>query len=516
MKLERSKNAGRNILFGLILKTYQIVIPFVLRTVMIYLLGVEYAGVNSLFLSIMQVLNLTELGVSSAIVYSMYQPIAEDNQDKICALLKLYKKYYTVIGLLIAIIGLGATPFIPNLISGDVPNDLNIYVLYIINLVVTVVSYWLYAYKSSLIYAHQRMDIRSKIYLATSTCQYCIQFIALIAYRSYYLFILATLLGQILSNLTTSFVADKLFPQYKAKGELKPSVVKDINQRIRDLFTSRLGMVAVNSVDTIVISSILGLRILAIYQNYYYIMMSIMGCVDIIFQACSAGIGNSLIVETKEKNFKDLRTMTFILSWIIGFCICCMLNLYQPFMEIWVGKELLLEYKVVICLCIYFYIYEINMVLTTYKDSGGIWHKDRFRPLITAIVNLILSVVLANIVGIYGVILATVISTFVIGLPWLLNNLFSSIFSKEKVGEYIKCLLGHLIVVIISCTICTMTCNLININAYINLILRGLVCCIMLNGCYYLVYHKSTEFKESILLIDKITKGKLKILKRGK
>lgn len=172
MKIERTKNATRNIIFGVILKAYQIAVPFLMRTAMIYLMGVQYLGLNSLFTSILQVLNLAELGVGSAMIYSMYKPIAEDDNATICALMKLYRTYYRVIGLVIAVIGCILTPFIPTLISGDIPNGLNIYILYLLNLGATVLSYWLYAYKNSILQAHQRTDVVSKVTLVTSTIQY--------------------------------------------------------------------------------------------------------------------------------------------------------------------------------------------------------------------------------------------------------------------------------------------------------------------------------------------------------
>ena len=161
-KIERTKNATRNIIFGVILKAYQIIAPFLMRTALIYLMGVQYLGLNSLFTSILQVLNLAELGVGSAMIYSMYKPIAEDNNAAICALMKLYRTYYRVIGLIIAVAGCALTPFIPKLISGDVPEKVNIYVLYLLNLGATVLSYWLYAYKNSILQAYQRMDVVSK------------------------------------------------------------------------------------------------------------------------------------------------------------------------------------------------------------------------------------------------------------------------------------------------------------------------------------------------------------------
>ena len=206
--------------FGVIQKLYQIIIPFALRTAMIHFLGIKYLGLNGLFASILQVLNLIELGVGTAMIYSMYQPIAADDTPKICALLKLYKSYYTIIGGVITVIGLFIIPVVPKLITGDIPADINIYILYLFNLAATVLSYWALAYKSSILIAHQRVDIISKISLVVNTVQYLLQFFALWIFHSFYLYVLITLVGQLAANLITAFVVSKMYPDYKAEGTL--------------------------------------------------------------------------------------------------------------------------------------------------------------------------------------------------------------------------------------------------------------------------------------------------------
>lgn len=261
-KIERTKNASRNIFFGVILKIYQILVPFLMRTAMIYLMGVQYLGLNSLFTSVLQVLNLAELGVGSAMVYSMYKPIAEDDETTICALMKLYRTYYRVIGLVIAVVGCALTPFIPHLIKSDVPAGLNIYVLYLLNLGATVLSYWLFAYKNSILQAHQRTDVVSRVTLVTSTVQYGLQIAVLWLFHNYYLYVIVALATQALTNITTALCANKLYPQFKPKGELPKTEVEAINKRVRDLFTAKLGGVVVNSADTIVVSAFLGLTVL--------------------------------------------------------------------------------------------------------------------------------------------------------------------------------------------------------------------------------------------------------------
>lgn len=505
MKLERTKNATKNIIFGTILKLYQILIPFAIRTAMIYLLGVEYLGLNSLFTSVLQVLNLVELGVGSAMVFSMYKPIAKDDENEICALMKLYKLYYRAIGGVILVLGLIVCPFIPKLIKSGVPDDMNVYILYLLNLMATVLSYWLFAYKNCLLQAHQRTDVSSKITIIVNTAMYITQFLLLFIFRNYYFYVIVLLLGQVVNNVVTAIVVDRIYPKYKAKGDLPKEQVKEINNRVKDLFTSKIGAVIVNSADSIVISAFLGLTTLAIYQNYYYILTAIIGIVGVIFNSCTAGIGNSIIVDTREKNYNDFKKFTFMISWIAGFCACALICLYQNFMRLWVGNDLLLDFQCVIYLVMYFFIYEINALLNLYKDASGIWHKDRFRPLVTALSNLLMNVILVNIIGIYGVLLSTVISMILIGMPWIINNLFSEIF-KRNWKEYVLQLLKYVIVTIISVAVTYYICSFIGESTVVNLIVRGIICSLVCNLIFFIVYRKSKEMNEATELVKKMIK----------
>lgn len=507
MKIERTKNAGRNIIFGTILKIYQIAIPFFMRTLMIYFMGVEYLGLNSLFTSILQVLNLAELGVGSAMIFSMYKPIAEDDSLTICALMKLYRTYYRIIGLVIAIVGIILTPFIPYLIKSDLPGTLNIYVLYLLNLAVTVLSYWLFAYKNSLLQAHQRVDVISKVTLVTNTIQYILQILVLVILKNYYFYVIVSLATQALTNIVTAIVASKMYPDYHPKGKLPKATVKEINQRIKDLFTAKLGGTIVNSADTIVISTFLGLSMLAIYQNYYYIMNSVMGFVIIIFTACTAGIGNSLVVESRDKNYFDFKRLAFLTIWIGTICISCFMCLYQPFMKIWVGEKYLLDMKMVVLLCIYFYLYLINNLSCVYKDAGGVWHEDRYRPLIGSMVNLTVNLLLVNRIGIYGVVISTICSYTFISMPWLIYNLFRLIFNRSP-KEYIELICRGLVIAGIIAAACFGICEIIPVSGVMQIVVNVIICLLISNGLLIVIYRKSTLYNPFLDLCDNITKYK--------
>ena len=516
-KIERTKNATRNIFYGILLKIYQIIVPFAMRTAMIYLMGVQYLGLNSLFASILQVLNLAELGVGSAMVYSMYKPIAEDDETTICALMKLYRTYYRVIGLVIAVVGCALTPFIPYLIKSDVPAGLNIYVLYILNLGATVLSYWLFAYKNSILQAHQRTDVVSRVTLVTSTVQYGLQIAILWISHNYYLYVIVALATQALTNITTAVCANKLYPQFKPKGDIPKEEVKQINQRIKDLFTAKLGTTIVNSADTIVISAFLGLTVLAVYQNYYFIMTSVVGFLMIIMSSCTAGIGNSLVTESMEKNYSDFRKFNLFITWIAGVCVCCFLNIYQPFMILWAGEEYLLSFGCVILMCIYFYLYVTNHLMATYKDAAGMWHEDRFRPLCSSMFNLALNLLLVRYIGIIAIILSTVLSYILVNMPWLIHNLFKVVFKRNK-NDFVRYYLKNTVVIICAAIITYMMCIWLPEKGIMTIIIRLIISASIPNILFIILMGHGDDYIGMLDIIDRVSKRKftnaIKAMKR--
>ena len=241
MKIERKKNAIKGTVTGIILKIMQIIFPFIIRTVFIKTLGIDYLGLNSLFSSILQVLNLAELGVSSALVFSMYKPIAEGDSKKICELMNLYRYYYRIIGGVILIVGLLITPFLPYLIDGDIPQDVNLYVIYFMNLCATVLSYWLFAYRGALFSAHQRLDVTNIISFCVSMFTYAVQIIGLFVFRNYYFYLLVYIVSQITMNVVIAIASKKIYPNYFPAGILPKEEKKIINGKVRDLFTAKIG-----------------------------------------------------------------------------------------------------------------------------------------------------------------------------------------------------------------------------------------------------------------------------------
>ena len=503
MSESRTENAVRNIIFGFLSKIYQMLVPFFIRWAIIHKLGAEYLGLNSLFVSILQVLNLAELGVGSAMIFSMYKPIAEKREKEICALLCLYKKYYTIIGIVVAIMGCVLLPFIPKLINGEVPHGINVYILYIINLVATVMSYWMFAYKSSILQAHQRQDVQSKAVILSDTAKYIVQISAIFICKNYYLFCIAIVGSQVLSNIYSARVATKLYPNLVPKGELDDSTILEIKQRIIDVFTSRVGSVVVNSVDSIVISAFLGLEILAIYQNYYYFMSVVFTFILVCLDACVAGIGNSLVTDSMEKNYNDFKGLSFVTNWICCVSVSCFATLYQPFMKLYAGENLLLPNVFVIFFCIYFYLYTVTNYWCVYKNAAGIWHADRFRPLAGAILNLLLNLVFVSRWGLYAIVLSTLISYLLVTMPWLIINLFRLLF-KKNLGEYLGELIKEILVIVVAVIISTLVCNKIELTGLLQIVVYGIITVICSVSIYGIAFAGSKEMKFVSALIKKV------------
>ena len=347
MKISRTRNALAGIITGLFSKLLHMGMPFITRTALLYILGTQYLGLSGLFSSLLSFLSMAELGVSNALVYSMYKPIAEGNEDEVCALLNLYRKLYRWIGTFILAAGLVCVPFLRLLISGDVPADVNLYVLYALYLGNTVCSYFLFAYRGSLLTAHQRIDVTNIIDSTVAAVVWAVQLLGLILFRSYYAYVIFMPVTNIVGNFARLYYSRKLYPQYTPRGKVDPELEASIFKKIKALLGAKISTTVLHSSDNIVISAFLGLTMVTVYGNYYFLLNSIGGFLGIIYSSILPGIGNCLVAESMEKNYRDFKKFSFINHWMVSWCAVCFLCLFQPFMKLWVGAELMLPFSVV-------------------------------------------------------------------------------------------------------------------------------------------------------------------------
>ena len=501
----RTKNVSRNIIFGMANKMVSLLLPFITRTMMLYLLGTTSLGVSTLFSSILSFLSLAELGVGSAIVYTMYKPIAENDIEAIDSLLKYYKHLYRIIGLAILLIGLALTPFLPYLIKGETPEGVNLYILFFLYIINSVVSYFFAGYRQSLLTACQRADIRDKIAMYVTVAVRIGEIIAIYLTHNLYVYVIVTIIGTLATNLFTSIVTRRMFPEIECKGEISVEVKGAIKKRLSGLFGTKLNSIVVHQADTIIISAFLGLTLLAQYGNYYYIINTVSGFIMMIFSSMTASIGNKIATDSKEEVFLLFRKINFANNWIVGWCAICLLCLLHPFMLLWVKADLTLPVLMTVLMAIYFYIFQIQRTILTFKDAGGLWYEDRFRPYVSMVFNLVSNILLVQIIGIYGIVISTILAFF-ISVPWCNYVVFSKMFYKSHLKNLSTMALNFLFTSIIG-IVTYMLCGLLPYSIP-GFIVRMAICIIVPNILYYIIFHKTYEFTYFICLIHRIVRRK--------
>ncbi len=504
----RTKNSIRNIISGVINKSINIIFPFVVRTIFIQKLGSEFLGLNSLFVSILQVLNLTELGFGSALVYSMYKPIAENDTDKINILLNYYKKCYRIIGIIILIVGLIICPFIGFFIKDTIPNN-NIYISFLIYLINTVLSYLFFSYKSSLFIANQRNDLINNINTIVCIIQNTIQLLVLMFFSNYYVYIIVLPIMTWLRNLYIHFFSKKYYPQNIPMGNLDKIDKDEITKNVKGMIFQKIGYIILANVDSIVISAFLGLNILGVYNNYYYIITAILGIVNIIMDSLKASVGNSIIKESVDKNFRDFKMLNFIYTWIVTWCSICLMCLLHNFIILWLGEEFILDKMISISLAIYFFIYKWCDMTYVYQEAKGLWWENRYIPLLGGLLNLILNVILVNYIGLYGIIYSTIISLLLVNNIGFAYILFKYYFKEKKyMLEYIFNQFLYIVIFGGTAFVTYSICNILE-NTIRMFIFKMVICITIPNILLFIFYCKNNCFRQTLSFVkNTVLKGK--------
>ncbi len=502
--MNRTNNTIRNIKFGTFNKVITLLLPFVARTVLIKTLGSEYAGLSSLFVSILQVLNLAELGIGTAIAFSLYKPTADEDVEVIRATMKLYRRLYRVIGIIVLVVGLVIMPFLSFIIEGDVPSDINLYILYLIYLINAALTYFLFAYKTILLEVHQKNSIISNINTVLYLIQFVYQMMMLVCFRNYYLYIIIMPFVTVANNIVGAYFARKLYPQYYCEGELPKERRKDIRKRVYGLMIQKLCATTRNSLDSIFISAFLGLNMVAVYNNYYMIISAVTGFLTVLTTAMTASVGNSVATESVIKNYDDMIKIDFLYMFIAGTCTICLLCLFQPFMKLWLGEEYLLGTMSVVLLCAYFYALKMGDVRSAYMQGAGLWWEGRYRAIAESVLNIILNVLLGKFFGVNGIILGTLISLILINFIYGSTIVFRYYFKKNSIMKYYG---RHLIFLVATCIISTLsyfvTSN-IPLEGYFGFAVKGVASLAIALSGLILIYWRLGFVKEVKPIVRKI------------
>ena len=335
--------------------------------------------------------------------------------------------------------------------------------------------------------------------------QYLVQILVLLVFKNYYLFVVVQCVCGILNNIITAYIAKRKYPKYVCKGKVSKEQKKDIKKRVYGLMVYRICSTTRNSFDSIFISSMIGLTTVAIYSNYYTVLASITGILGMLTMSVTASVGNSIVTESEKKNYRDMVRFDFIYMWISGWLAICLACLYQPFMKLWMGEENMFGLDIAIMFCIYFYVLKMGDIRALYSDAKGLWYENRFRTIAESVLNVVLNALLGYFFGVPGIIVATLISLFIIGYGYSSRILFKHYFVHEKVSDYYLRHLMYALVTVVIGVITYLACFSINIDGGIlEIILKGLVCVSLPNLIYLLVYRNTKIYKEAVGFIKNI------------
>lgn len=501
-----------NILTGLGGYILNTILGFICRIVFVQCLSADYLGVNGLFTNILTMLSLAELGIGSAIVYALYKPLAENDEEKIASLMKLYSKAYRTIGLLIAVVGLALMPFLSLIIREQPDINESIYLLYAINLFNTASSYF-FSYRSSLLVAAQRNYIVSGISYTVAIVQSVLQMVFLLVFRNYIGYLLIQTAGTLLFNIIVSHVATKQFPYICQKNTvpLPKNEQRTLFTNVRDLMIYKVSSLLVNSTDNILITFFKGLATTGIASNYTLLVNTLNSLLAQIFNGLTASIGNHNASEPVEKRYRMFSFLNMMNFWIFGWAALGIYFCSSDLVQLCFGEEYVLSNEIPFVMALNFFTVGMMNAVWTYKHTLGLFHYGRFIQFFTGILNIVFSVLLGMCWGLFGILFATFIAR-------LLTSLWYDPYAVFKYGFhmslyiYIKKLAYYMVLLAVAATLCQCAFLLVGGSLVVQTLLRILLCSAITNLTFWIALHKTAEFD---MLKGYFARFYSKILKKG-
>ncbi|SHN51638.1 Membrane protein involved in the export of O-antigen and teichoic acid [Butyrivibrio hungatei DSM 14810] len=493
----RIKSATRNIAFGFIGQAATLILSFALRTIFIMHLSEDLLGVNSMYSNILSLLNMAELGIGTALNFSLYGPVARGEKEKIKSYMQLYRKAYRVIATVVAVVGLLLVPFLKYLAKnpGDVSErDLTLY--YLIFLFNTVSSYFV-AYKYSLVNAEQKNYIQTNILTITKIITVSIQIAVVVITENFYLFLLTDAAVQLVQKVFVSIYLDKKYPLLKEKNiePLAKAESDEVWNKTKALVFHKVGDVARLQTDAIIITSFIQVKMAGYVDNYNLVLNSVSNFVNIIFNSVISSFGNLIATESKQKQYEMFKVYRFFASWIYGYSCVGFMILLTPLIRIWIGDKWVLVPAAVYCILTDYYFKGDRIVLSNYKTAAGVFEQDKYLALIQGAVNLVLSIALVQTpLGIVGIYIGTIVSGLIANITKPII-IYRACFDMDASSYFIDSFkyIASLLFVLLSCHFISLKV-LSNLNIFTFLIMAVIIT-IVFNGVYFILYGRSEEFK---------------------
>ena len=308
-----------------------------------------------------------------------------------------------------------------------------------------------------------------------------------------------------LRNFLISHLVNRYYPRYVCRGQIDATQFGELKRLVGGLALSKVRGDSRHMIDGLCITVFVGLTMTAIYSNYFLIQSAVISLFGIIGASMVASVGNSIVTENVEKNYRDMRRFNFMYMLLAGWAVSCMLCLYQPFVQLWVGPDLMLGMAEVVALCFYFYLLMAGNMRWIYFQGAGLWWKARYIVIAEIIANIVLNMLLGKYWGVLGIILATLIPLFFInfiGEAWIL---FKKYFQNGKLHEFFADQAKYFLVTAAVGIVCFCLCETVavceglpnKVIEALSLLLRLLICTVLTALLYYLVYHRSAQYRDA-------------------
>jgi O-antigen/teichoic acid export membrane protein len=493
----RVKSAKRNIAFGYIGQVATALMSFILRTVFLRHISEQLLGVNSLYSNILSLLNMAELGIGTALNFSLYGPVARGEKEKIKSYMQMYRQAYMVIAGVVAGVGLLLAPFLKYLVKnpGNITTrDLTLY--YFIFLFNTVSSYFV-AYKYSLINAEQKNYIQTNINTLTKVVVSFFQILIIIFTENFYLYLLTDAAVQLIQKIFVSRYLDKMYPYLREKNieKLTKEESDTVWAKTKALVFHKVGDVARLQTDAIIISSFIEVAMAGVVDNYNLVINSVANFVNIIFNSVISSFGNLIATESRQKQFSMFRVYRFFASWIYGFSCVGFMVLLTPLIRLLWGDAWILTQAAVYCILIDYYFKGDRIVLSNFKTAAGVFEQDKYLALIQGAVNLVISIWLVQTpLGITGVYIGTIVSGLIANItkPVII---YRACFDMKATGYFVDTFkyLCSLVAVLLTCQF--ISTRLLTELSFGRFFLMAIIITVIFNGVYILLYGRSEEFR---------------------
>ena len=506
----RSIKSMRNMLISILANVIVAMVGFITQKIFIGTLGDEFLGVNGLFSNIISMLAIAELGVGTAIVYNMYKPIANQDDETIKSLLRFYKRCYQVIAIIVLLIGLLIIPFLP-FIVGEVTISDNLICIYSLFLIDVVLSYLL-IYKRSILDANQGNYICQLIHVIYVIVLNAVQIALLLVFKNYYYYLGSKVLFRLLENYTISKFVDLKYPFVKDRNvlPLNGDIKKDIICKVKAIVFHKIGGFAILGSDNILISMLINVTSVGYYSNYKMIIGAVQNLFLQAFTSLNASVGN-LLVTDKEKSYEIYKKLEFLNFGLSTFTSSCLLIIMECFIEIWLGPKYILSSFVLIMLVANYYLQTMRAAMGTFKEAAGIFYEDRFIPFVELICNIIFSILFSGIFGLAGIFMGTVISNFVLHFYSFPKYCYKNIFAMP-IRRYFQLIFKYFASSILICGIAWegwKYCAQHIYSVYLQFFISTIYAMIIPKLILFVIFRKTEEFKFYKSFICNIV-GKLK------